>query len=353
MLLDYYRQLIDGRRRGLIPSSLRAGLWSLSLAWRAGNALRGWSYRSGLRRQVHVGVPVISVGNLTMGGTGKTPMVQWLAHQLSRMNLSVAILAHGYGPGGDDELLPADLAAEGIVRHAGRHRADLARRVVVEQRPDVILLDDGFQHRRLHRDLDILLIDALDPISNGHLPPRGLLREPPSAARRADWIVVTRADQAGPRELERLALILERTVPGVPVARARHRAVELRNLWNGRLSPPEALDGRPVYGFCGIGNPEGFRRTVAGLGAQVTRFRAYRDHHAYTPRDLRQIDAEAQEFLAETLVTTEKDAGKLDSDAFTLTPLALKVELEFLEGQAALWSAVRALLPQTTEIRQA
>jgi tetraacyldisaccharide 4'-kinase len=129
--------------------------------------------------------------------------------------------------------------------------------------------------------------------------------------------------------------------------------VELRNLWNGRTLPVEWLERRPVYGFCGIGNPEAFRRTLSGLEAQVTRFRAYPDHHAYMPRDLRQIDAEGQEFLAEALVTTEKDAVKLDSEAFSVTPLALKVELELVEGREPLLAALRGLLPQTTEIRQA
>jgi tetraacyldisaccharide 4'-kinase len=315
-----------------------------------------WSYRGGLRHVTRAAVPVVSVGNLTAGGTGKTPMVEWLARHLARQNMTVMILARGYGPasqrGPDDEALPPELADEGVLRRTGADRAALALQVVAETHPDVILLDDGFQHRRLHRDLNILMIDAVEPFSNRRLLPRGLLREPLGAARRADWIVLSRADQVDPHERERLLERIGALAPQAPIARARHRPLDVRDLWNGRLHPAEWLQGRPVYAFCGIGNPVAFRRTLESLEASVVRFRAYPDHHAYTPRDLRQIDAEAQEFLAESIVTTEKDAVKLDSDSFTLTPTALRVEMDLTDGSAELLAAVRALLPRTSEIRQ-
>jgi tetraacyldisaccharide 4'-kinase len=268
----------------------------------------------------------------------------------------VAILARGYGPAGrdglDDESLPEDLAAEGVSREVSPDRVAAVRRLEAAGAPDIILLDDGFQHLRLHRDLDILMVDAVEPFSNRCLLPRGLLREPLGAARRAGWIVLSRSDQVDPAERDRLEERIQQIAPDVPRARARHRPIELRNLWNGRTHPPEWLEGRPIYAFCGIGNPTAFRRTLEMLDAQVVRFRGYADHASYTPRDLRQIDAEGQEFLAEAIVTTEKDACKLDSDSFTVTPMALKVEMELLEGRTELLAAVRALIPRRSQIPQ-
>lgn len=353
---DYFLSVIDGRRRGFVAGVVRAGLSAASLGYGLAVRLRHWSYDLGLRRRVRVDVPVISVGNLTMGGTGKTPMVEWLARQLARQGLRVAILARGYGPAGpdgrDDEALPGEIAAEGVVRLTGPSPSALAAQAVDTFGPDVLLVDDGFQHRRLHRDLNILMIDAVEPFSNRRLAPRGLLREPLGGARRADWIVLTRADQVDPTELARIEERVQALAPQAPIVRARHRPVELRNLWNGRTHAPEWLESRPVFAFCGVGNPTGFLRTLESLEAEVVRFRPYPDHHAYEPRDLRQIDAEGQEFLAEAIVTTEKDAVKLDSDAFTLTPLALKVELELAEGRDELLGAARTLIPRRTGIRQ-
>jgi tetraacyldisaccharide 4'-kinase len=353
---EYYLQVIHGQRRGVVPALLRGSLSALSVLYGLGVRLKNWSYRSGLRRSYHASIPVISVGNITTGGTGKTPMVEWLARQLARQNITVAILARGYGPTGrdglDDEALPEELAAEGVSRVVGADRVAEARRLEASGRPDVILMDDGFQHLRLHRDLEILMIDAVEPFANRHLLPRGLLREPLGAARRADWIVLSRSDQVDPVERDRLEERIAELAPEARRVRARHRPLELRNLWNGRTHPPEWLEGKPVYAFCGIGNPTAFRRTLEMLDAQVVRFRGYPDHAAYSPRDLRQIDAEGQEFLAEVIVTTEKDAGKLDSDSFTVTPMALKVEMELLDGRAELLDAVRTLIPRRSQIPQ-
>ena len=348
--------VIQGRRRGFVAALARAGLSVASLGYGLAARLRHLGYDLGLRRLVRVDVPVISIGNLTMGGTGKTPMAEWLAHRLARQSLKVVILARGYGPAGpdgrDDETLSEELVAEGVVRIIGSNPSALATQAAESIHPDVIIVDDGFQHRRLHRDLNILMIDAVEPFSNRRLAPRGLLREPLGGARRADWVILTRADQVDPAELARIEELIQELAPRAPIVRARHRPVELRNLWNGRTHAPEWLQNRPIFAFCGIGNPTGFLRTLELLDAEVVRFRAYPDHHAYEPRDLRQIDAEGQEFLAEAIVTTEKDSVKLDSDTFTLTPLALKIEMEPAEGRDELLQAARALIPRRTEIRQ-
>lgn len=347
---------VRGQLRGPLGLLLRALFAVLSVFYGLGVRLRGLCYDLGLRPSHRAAVPVISVGNLTTGGTGKTPMVAFLARALARRGYRVAVLARGYGriparrdggAGGDetrdDEALPEELSADGVKRYANPDRVTAAREAAAAG-ADVLLLDDGFQHRRLKRDLDLVLVDALDPFSNGHVLPRGLLREPRSALRRADAIVVTRADLVSPEARAELRSELARWAPEKPVFFAAHRPAQLRTLSTGHTHPPEWLRGRAVYGFAGIGNPAAFQRTLEALGANVVRFHAYPDHHVYSARDLRQIDAEAQEFLAKAIVTTEKDAARIDGDPFSLPPTALRIEFEILEGEEALLSRVQRAL---------
>src|SRR5688572_10931907 len=181
----YLRDVIEGRRRGLGASVLRGFLSVASVGYGAAHGLHRMAFLMGLLRPAILPIPVISVGNLSAGGTGKTPLVQWVVRRLERRRLRVAVLARGYGrrpDGGDDEdlLEPSEL----VRRYADPNRAGAARRALAEFRPDIAVLDDGFQHYRIHRDVDLVTIDATQPFGNGRLLPRGLLRDRPSALRR-------------------------------------------------------------------------------------------------------------------------------------------------------------------------
>ncbi len=341
------RDVVEGRRRGPGAAVVRGLLSVASVAYGAGHALHKLAFDLGLARRAVLPVPVISVGNIAAGGTGKTPLVEWVVRRLERRRLRVAVLARGYGrrpDGGDDEDLLG--TSELVRRYADPNRVSSARRAVAEFHPDAIVLDDGFQHYRLHRDLDLVTVDATNPFGYGRLLPRGLLRDRPSALRRANAIVLTRTDQVTPSELASIREDLARHSLDRPVIDTVHRPAAVRTLADRRAWGPDWLKGRRVYAFCGVGNPESFRRTLESAGAEVVKFRAFPDHHVYRPAEARRLEVEAQEFLAGALVTTEKDATKLDAAAFRLPVASLRVELEAVRGgerlEAILESAVRS-----------
>jgi tetraacyldisaccharide 4'-kinase len=341
----YLVSIITGRRKGPAAAVVRGLLWVLSIAYATLHGLRRLCYTVGILRRVKFSIPVVSVGNLTAGGTGKSPFVEHLARWFTRHSLRVAIVARGYGRidgTRDDEELPADLS--NVARYTGRDRVAAAHRAIAEFRPDVLLVDDGFQHYRIERDLDIVLIDATDPFSHGRLLPAGLLRERPRAAARADVLVITRADQASPGDLASLRETLDRLAPDAARVETAHKPVAVRMLFNKKRHGLEWFKGRSLLAFCGIGNPESFRKTLESAGGRVEKFVAFEDHHRYVAGEVRRLNAEAQEFMAEALVTTEKDATKLDPEAFALPLAALRVEIDVLRGEPALEAELQGLV---------
>lgn len=316
---------------------LSAALWLAQWPYRLAAALRNRRYDAGTGVG-RVDVPVVCVGNLSVGGTGKTPAVEWVARRLADRGLAVTLLSRGYGA---DEALLLEENLPDVPHLTGADRLALARTAVEELEPDVLVLDDGFGHRRLHRDFDLVLIDATDAAGVRHTLPRGLLREPFSSLKRAHAVVLTRADQATPADLAGLTARVRRANPGIPVATARHRPVELLRE-GAEPSPVESLAGMTVGAFCGVGNPEAFRRTLVSLGATVAAMRVYADHHPYT-----RIDVDALEQWAEALpsgcdiVTTQKDAVKLRVSHLGSRQLsALRVGLELLDGGDAVTAAL-------------
>lgn len=335
----YYLSVIGGQRRGPVAAILRGLLRAGTIVYAALHGGRRLLYRFGLLRSVRLPCPVISVGNLTAGGTGKTPLVEYLARWFARRNFRTAVLARGYGRAADgqtdDEELPE---LENVVRLAGRDRVALARRAIDDHRAEILILDDGFQHYRLQRTLDIVTVDATHPFAGGMLLPRGLLRERPEALRRADLIVLTRTDQASPEEL---AALRERVGPAVETV---HKPMHVLNLWDRRKHALEWLRGRRVFAFCGVGNPDAFRRTLEALNADVVKFRAFPDHHPYMAQDLVRVSVEAQEFMAEVIVTTEKDAARLDPEGFELPLAVLRIEIEVTRNEGLLEERLLAVV---------
>ena len=297
--------------------------------FRAGAAARGALYRSGLVRQERAGAPVISLGNLAVGGAGKTPAAIAVAERLLARGRRVAVLSRGYGARRSDPRLVSDgtrvllgadeagdeplLIARRLPRVAvlcGARRVELARRAVSELRADALVLDDGFQHRALFRDADVVVLDAANPSGNGRLLPLGPNREPWCALGRAHLAWLSRTDQASPEALEALrAQVREAT--GRPPVESRH-AVE--DVLDGSLARPfgvDALRGRRVLLLCALARPEGFRRTLAVLGAEVGAERVFRDHHAFQEEEIREALRVAERAGCEVVVTTEKDAVRL------------------------------------------
>jgi len=310
----------------------------LSVLYRFGHGLRRLLYKVGFFPTVKLPVPVISVGNITTGGTGKSPFVELLGHWLEEHGLRTAILSRGYGriAGStiDDE--PLSAPSPQLIRLAGSNRVRLARQALESFKPDVILLDDGFQHYRIHRDLDIVLVDAVNPFSNGRVLPRGLLRERAKALQRADLILVTRSDQIDPTRLETIRAMLSRVSGGKPLVEGAHKPIELEAPVESRRVPLDWLRTRELVAFSGIGNPDAFKLTLESLGANVVSHVIYPDHHTYTPSEIRGLNLHAKEFMAEGLVTTAKDAVKLPYDAFEVPLYVLKVEMRLGRGRERL-----------------
>jgi len=344
-LSSRFLSLIRGETHGLGPGLARLGLWLASLGHGVAVRLRNLAYSLGWLRVARAGVPVICVGNLTAGGTGKTPCVEHVASVLRERGHLVAILSRGYGAdaGPNDEALLLEQNLPDVPHYQGPDRAALAAVAVEESESDVLVLDDGFQHRRLARDLDVVLVDATDTVP--HLLPRGLMREPFSSLARAHAVVLTRCDQVTP---ERLADLRSRVARhGKPVAESIHAPTTLVNA-SGEQRPLDGLRGEKVAAFCGLGNPVAFRATLEGLGAVVAGFRAFPDHHPYPRADVDELTRWGRTFPEGTaLVTTQKDLVKLRVDQLGGRPLwALRVRLAFLAGQQQLDDLIRGTVKE-------
>jgi tetraacyldisaccharide 4'-kinase len=344
---ERWRAVVRGEARGLGPALLRRLLWCARGPYALGARWRNRKYDRG--RDVHrAGVPVISIGNLTVGGTGKTPCVEYVARLLREHDVRVAILSRGYGAeaGRNDEAMVLEENLPDVPHLQDRDRVAIARTAIEELESEVLVLDDGFQHRRLARDLDVVLIDVTDPWGGGYVLPRGGLREPVSSLRRANLIVLTRCDSVGPETVEATAAAARGVAPGVPIARSVHAPLELTN--GAERRSVNTLRDQVVGAFCGLGNPAAFRRTLEDLGADVVEFREYPDHHAYTRADVEALQRWASDLPGDAqVVTTQKDWVKLRTPTLGDRPLwALRVGLKLVEGQDAFDRAVLSVVPQ-------
>lgn|GEM_PF-231402 len=340
-----FRQRLLGPDAGAFVFLLRLLLLPLSGLYYAAVTLRNALYDAGLLQAVHVAAPVVSVGNLTVGGTGKTPMVIALAQRAVAAGRKVAIVARGYGAVADaagqtDEVALIAARCPGARVVVAPEKLVAARHAVAEG-ADFIIVDDGLQHRRLHRDLEVVLVDARAPFGNGSVLPGGPLRETPSGLARADVIVLTHAETLDEAELQTVLTQLRAFRLSVPIVRADHVPLGVRAVTGGPLRPASALAGREVFLFCGIASPAGFEKTVADLGAQVTGVLAFPDHHAFGAGDMARVRAAARHAQ---LVCTEKDALKVaripgHEDVLCLAiEMRLRGELPPLPGLDAPWS---------------
>jgi tetraacyldisaccharide 4'-kinase len=341
------RRLWYGQRHTIREKMLLLPLALLSLPYRFVVFLRRLLFDRGFFKQHKTAVAVISVGNLTVGGTGKTPMVIMLAQRLQAKGFRPAVLSRGYGSkatspvnivsdgkrvlmdsaeAGDEPVLIAR-AAKGVPVLTGAERILTAAAAVERLGADVLILDDGFQHRRIARNIDIVLLDSANPCGNGFLFPAGPLREPLNALKRADMLVMTDSfDDAGQ---------MPRSMPGIPPEMPLFRATrKFQGLRRGITDQPVPLDhlrGARVFAFSGIGTPDSFRQTLARIGADVVRFLSFPDHHCYDMEDLARIQNESASAEASVIVTTEKDGVHLEAfPLFLEKVLLLEIAMEIV-----------------------
>ncbi len=357
-------RVVRAWREGL-PAAWDAVLLPAAVAYGAGLALRRLGYASGIFRRRSLPCRVVGVGNLTVGGTGKTPLVELLARALAARKQRVVVLSRGYGRRAGGAVAAVTDGGRWLLtaREAGDEPALLARRLAdvpgsvpvvvgrdrfraglwaVERfRPDVLLLDDGFQHWRLRKDVEVVCLDARAPWGSGGLLPRGSLREPAAALGRADLLVLTHGDAAG--DLERLRAELRVWAPTAPIAVGAYEPDGVMELGSGAVYPLEALRGTSVLAFAGIAVPENFAGTLRGLGIGPRDLVAFPDHHPYGAGDLAGLEARAREVGATALVTTEKDAVRLPLTG-TLPVWALRIRLRLDDAGGAWWAALEARL---------
>jgi len=326
-------ELIAGRGRGLFAIPALGVLHVLSWFYGALISIRNWYYNR-WSLPVWLEVPVISVGNITVGGTGKTPMAIWLCKQMLKRKLKPAVLSRGYkatDTTGPDELLLVNRQCPEAVAVAHPNRPDAGRLAVQEYKAEAAILDDGFQHRRLGRDLDIVLIDATRPFGYEHLLPRGLLREPLENLKRAEAIVITRCEQCDVPAIQKIENRIEQICPQVPIVHAVHRPSGFTDLAGKLISAPV---GRRAGCFAGIARPEAFVNSLIETSVSIAETRWWPDHHAYTPADAELIIQWIKQAQLDCLITTEKDAVKLASMEvdWPVPVTVLRIELQIISS---------------------
>ncbi len=391
---DQFRAIISGRRRDARARVARPLLRLASLGYGTAVRTRNALYDLNVLQVHRVDAAVFCVGNLTTGGTGKTPFVAWLVKYLQGKGLRVAILTRGYksnvrathaSPLPDHADEPAELAAAcpgaPIIVNPDRvagaeeaitmcetangrtgERANAGTSPIPrfahspipasDQRsssgdgPLVLVMDDGFQHRRLARNLDILTIDATEPFGYGRLLPAGLLREPLGGLRRAHAVVLTRCDQVAAEALGRIESTIRNINPSLVIARSSHAPSAVRRA-DGSESGPAELKNKATFAFCGIGNPDGFLRTLESCGCRIVGKRILDDHQAYSDALLADLHAQAKASGAELLLTTQKDWTKIRPLNLPSPPPALAylvIELGLAGGAETLTALIDGTL---------
>jgi tetraacyldisaccharide 4'-kinase len=300
---------------------------------------------------------VISVGNLTVGGTGKTPAVERLTRVLQSRGRKVAILSRGYksrpsgsskpqvrivtdgrkialsaSEAGDEPyLLARNLSGVPVV--IGKDRIAGGKYCLRNFASEVFFLDDGFQYRRLKRDLDIVLINSLNPFGNERLFPAGILREPLASLKRADLFILTRTDQVAPEHLERVKERLKGIDASIPILDSIHLPLHFEDLKSKKKCELKFIENKKVLALSSIADPASFKKTLTGLGAIVVKELRYPDHYSYTKEDLKTITRDAK---GSYIVTTEKDRVRLEPPLGDDTVLVLKIELRITRGEEIL-----------------
>ena len=342
MVKEYYLSILSGQQRGIIAAIVKSTLSAFTLPYLAVLNTRNTLYKKGIVRSSRLPVKVISIGNITTGGTGKTPLVEFSVKYLSGSGRKVAVLSRGYGGDnssqeGDeivnDECLTLIENLRDVPVLAGRDRVKSGEKAINDFGVNCVVLDDGFQHLRLKRDLDVVVIDALNPFGGENLIPRGSLREPLQNLERADLFIISHCDQGNEQIIRSIYKKLDQINHSASVCESIHRPVHFDTIADGSILELEWLKGKRVYALSAIGNPESFSNTLKGLGADLIKHRVFQDHHVYTEEEIEDVISAAQLLGADAIVVTQKDIVKIRKmNIKNANILSLRIEIEITRG---------------------
>lgn len=370
----FFLAVISEQREGRGADFLRWLMRYLSFIYRIITTGRNFLYEKGIFRHHTLGCQVISIGNLTVGGTGKTPVVEVFARALQKEGRKVAILSRGYKKvehsmakkmldkiTGRERRRPPRIVSDGVALLldsamsgdepymlasnltdvavlVDRDRVKSARYAVDKMQCDTLVLDDGFQYRRLKHRVEIVLVDYTDPFSNGYVLPRGLLRESIKNIRRADFIFITKSTG---RDSEKLKEQLHALNPRAEISECAHRPRYLQNVYTGERKPLTILQQGKVALVSGIAAPEGFEKEIKRLGATIVYLKRFADHHRYRQQEIIDIINKARRNQALAIITTEKDAVRFPKIERQDVPIFfLRVEIELLSGAEDFYACI-------------
>lgn len=340
---NYFRLLAEDKQNDAASAFLSVFLSVAAWGYGLGVGVFRWLYERKILPRKRLPYPVISVGNLTWGGTGKTPFVEYLARKIGAHRKIPLVLTRGYS---HDEALELQHHLPTAVIGVGKDRAKVADRVQKERKHvDIAILDDGLQHQALGRDVDIAVINSLNPFGNGKLIPRGILREPPGVLKRAAIVVLTHVNLVSPEELKRLK---EKISALAPQAQVIETVMEVLFLYRAKTKvrmSVEKMSGRRVATFAAVGTPRSFQLVLQKLGVKTVRNFEFLDHHIYTKPELLKIKEIAQSAGAEEIITTEKDFYRSRELITTaLNPFVLAARLRVVSGEEILTDRLFRLL---------
>ena len=349
-MIRKWDNFISGQAHTLAATIMLAMLRGVSALYCAAMLVRNAFFSFGLRKIAKAQRPVVSVGNITAGGTGKTPLVIELCRYVQSLGMNAAVLSRGYKAkdGLADEPAEIMLACPPMRVFVNSDRAEGAREAVDSVNPDLLILDDGFQHRKLHRNLDIVAIDATCPFGFGRVLPAGLLREPIAGLKRADICIITKCEGADQSTVAGIEERILQVSSGMPIAKCRQVLTLFVGLDGGARQIRE-IAGLKAFVFCGIGNPDAFKANIEKSGIVVSDCYFFPDHHRYADSDLRLILSKSQNY--DIIIMTRKDYVKIealaDSDVFESFKAKagyLELGIEFIEGQDKLHRLIDKLV---------
>ncbi|GJQ58567.1 MAG: tetraacyldisaccharide 4'-kinase [Candidatus Scalindua sp. AMX11] len=366
MIKRYYLSILSGNEKGIISEFFRFFLLPFAFLYFIVLLTRSALYKYGIVKRHRLPVTVISIGNITTGGTGKTPFVEYVARYLSSKKKRMAILSRGYGghtvvepentqssedntgearSGVNDECLVLGENLNNVPILLGSDRVRNGHKAIRDYGVAFLILDDGFQHLRLKRDLDVVVIDALNPFAGECLIPRGALREPLKSLERADLFLLSHCNQIQEEGLRTIYTKLKNFNSIAPICESNHQPVHVENLADNRRVEASWLRKKRVYGLCAVGNPQSFSNTLRELGAEVIQFRTFQDHHAYTQAELDDIISEAKSLSVDAIVVTQKDAVKIRNKSIhDVSIMSLAIEIRITKGAKHLEAALSNLL---------